>query len=160
MKTRNIGIKVTAPKNGCTDSKCPFHGNCKLRGRVVKGVVLGKDTHRTATIEQNYRVAVPKYGRTEVRRTKIHVHNPSCIDANVGDIVQIAETRPLSKTKNFVIVKNVGKEKGFIEKLEARKEAKVKEEPEKEQKVEKAEGESEESPNDKTQQETSKKGED
>ena len=114
-------------KEKCEDKKCPFHGNVKPRGRVLKGTVLAKDTHRTATIERRYSIFIPKYERSETRISKIHVHNPSCIDAEIGDIVLIAETRPLSKTKNFVIIKKIGKEKGFAVKLEAREEAKVEE---------------------------------
>ncbi len=125
MKAKNIGIDVKAPKKACEDKKCPFHGNVKPRGKIFTGVVLAKDAHKTATIEWSYSIAVPKYERTETRRTKIHAHNPSCIDADVADVVRIAETRPLSKTKTFVIVENLGKKKGFIEELSAREEATV-----------------------------------
>ena len=124
MKARNIGIKVKQPSKSCEDNKCPFHGAVKVRGRTFTGVVVAKDTHKTATVEWSYRVSVPKYERTETRRTKIHVHNPPCINAEIWDIVKIAETRPLSKTKNFVIIENLGKEKGFEEKLGAIEEAK------------------------------------
>ena len=120
-------MKKSKTNKECSDKKCPFHGDIKLRGRTFTGVVLAKDAHRTATIEWSYPVLVPKYERNEIRRTKIHVHNPECVDANIGDIVKVSETRPLSKTKNFVIIKNLGKEKGFMEKIEAREEAKVKE---------------------------------
>lgn len=134
--TKNIGIGVEPPKKGCNDRKCPFHGEFAPRGKVFLGTVLAKDTHRTATVEWDYSVAVPKYERTERRRTKIRVHNPECIDASVGDIVRISETRPISKTKNFVIIENMGKEKGFIQKMEAREEAKVKDKPEEEPEAE------------------------
>lgn len=126
-KPKNIGISAKAPEKTCTDKKCPFHGGLKLRGRIFTGVVLAKDTHRTATIEWSYSVLVPKYERREPRRTKIRVHNPPCIDANIGDMVRVSETKPLSKTKNFVIIENLGKKKGFIEEMEAREESKVKE---------------------------------
>ena len=36
--------------------------------------------------------------------SRITAHNPPCIDAKTGDKVKIAECRPLSKTKNFVVV--------------------------------------------------------
>ena len=124
MKARNIGIKVKQPSKSCEDSKCPFHGDIKVRGRTFTGVIIAKDVHKTATVEWSYKASIPKYERTETRRTKIHVHNPPCINAEVGDVVRIAETRPLSKTKNFVIIENLGKEKGFEEKLEAIEEAK------------------------------------
>lgn len=136
--TKNIGIDVAAPKSECEDKKCPFHGKIKLRGRIFTGVVLAKDTHRTATIEWTYPILVPKYERSETRRTKIHVHNPSCMDANVGDLVKVSETRPLSKTKNFVIIENRGKKKGFMGELEARESATVEGEKKSEKELKKA----------------------
>ncbi len=111
------------PKEVCNDSKCPFHGTTRIRGRSFTGTVVKRDAHRTATVEWGYMIKVPKYERSEKRRTKVHVHNPSCINAEIGDVVKIAETRPLSKTKNFVIVEKYGKEKGFERKAEAKAEA-------------------------------------
>ncbi len=153
QKIKNIGINVKPPKNECEDKKCPFHGNLKPRGRIFTGVVLAKDAHRTATIEWSYSIPIPKYERSETRRTKVHAHNPSCINAEVGNIVRIAETRALSKTKNFVIIENLGKKKGFIEELAAREEATVEgeekpepkgESPKKEELVEEVKEEKEE----------------
>jgi len=143
-----------AKEKKCTDKKCPFHGNIKLRGKSFVGVVLAKDTHKTATVEWDYPIVIPKYERSETRRTKIHVHNPSCIDANVGDIVKIHETRPLSKTKKFVIIENLGKKKGFIEEMAAREEATVEGEtkPETKEKGEKESEEEKESKEEKEQQ--------
>ena len=137
-QTKNIGMNVKPPKKECEDKNCPFHGNVKPRGKIFIGTVLAKDTHKTATVEWTYSIMIPKYERSETRRTKIRVHNPSCIDAHVGDMVKIAETRPLSKTKNFVIIENIGKEKGFIQKMEAREESKfIEEEKQAEEEAEK-----------------------
>lgn len=138
-QTKNIGIDVKPPKEKCEDKKCPFHGNIKPRGRIFTGVILTKDTHRTATIEWTYPILVPKYERSETRRTKIHVHNPACIDADIGDIVKVSETKPLSKTKNFVIIENMGKKKGFIEEMAAREEATVEGETKSEKELKKSE---------------------
>jgi small subunit ribosomal protein S17 len=44
-----------------------------------------------------------------MRRTRVKAHNPESIDAKEGDTVRIAETRPLSKTKNFVVIEIVKK---------------------------------------------------
>lgn len=123
-KARNIGLGVKQPTKGCNDMKCPFHGDVRLRGRQFTGTVISKDTHGSATVEWSYKMDVPKYERKETRRTKVHVHNSPCINAEVGDVVKIAETRQLSKTKNFVIIEKLGKEKGFEEKMEAKEEAK------------------------------------
>jgi len=47
---------------------------------------------------------MPKFERFEKRQAKIHAHNPPCINAKEGDRVKIAECRPLSKTKAYVVV--------------------------------------------------------
>ena len=41
------------------------------------------------------------------KRTRLHAHNPSCIDAKEGDTVKIMECRPLSKTKKFVVIEKI-----------------------------------------------------
>ena len=53
------------------------------------------------------------------------VHNPDCINAKEGDLVGVVECRPLSKTKNFVIIRKLGVEKGFKGKMEAREASKI-----------------------------------
>ena len=111
MKVKNIGIKVTPPKKTCNDVKCPFHGKIGVRGRIFTGEVISKDLDNTATVIWTRKHLIPKYERSETRRTKIRVHNPECINAEIKDIVKIAETRPLSKTKHFVIIEKVDKEK-------------------------------------------------
>jgi len=113
-----------ASEDNCKDKNCPFHGNLTPRGKNFTGVIIAKDTHKTATIEWNYRLFIPKYERSETRRTRIRVHNPSCINAGIGDVVNVVQTRPLSKTKNFVITENLGKEKRFGKKIEAKEESK------------------------------------
>lgn len=123
-KSKNIGIKVNPPKKECKDKKCPFHGDLSVRGRVFTGILIKKDVHRSATVEWARRVHIPKYERYEKKRTKIHVHNPPCIDAKEGDNVKIMECKPISKTKNFVIVEYLGKQFGFEQMEEAREEAK------------------------------------
>ncbi|MEW5897040.1 MAG: 30S ribosomal protein S17, partial [Nanoarchaeota archaeon] len=63
-----------------------------------------KDTNKSATIEWLRPFYVPKYERFEIRRSRLRVHNPPCIDAQVGQSVLVARTRSLSKTKNHVIL--------------------------------------------------------
>ncbi len=124
QKSKNIGIKVNPPTKECADKKCPFHGELRVRGRSFEGIVLKKDVHRSATVEWGRTIKIPKYERYEKKRTKIHVHNPPCIDAKEGDKVKIMECKPISKTKNFVIVENFGKQFGFEQMEEAREESK------------------------------------
>lgn len=109
-KSKNIGIKVKSPEKTCDDRHCPFHGSLKARGRIFTASVIAAKSNKSATVEWERRVIIKKYERYEKRRTKIRVHNPSCIDAKEGDFVKIAECRPISKTKKFVIIEKTGKE--------------------------------------------------
>ena len=102
---KTIGIDVkNKPKNKCEDSNCPFHGTISLHGRIFTGVVVADKMHKTITVAWERRVKVHKYERYEKRYSKVKAHNPECIDAKLGDKVRIMETRPLSKTKNFVVI--------------------------------------------------------
>ena len=81
-----------------------------LRGRTFVGKVISAKAQKTATVEWERRLYIQKYQRYEKRRTRVHVHNPPEIDAVQGDIVKIMETRPISKTKNFIIIEKINKE--------------------------------------------------
>jgi len=111
----NIGVEVkNVPKEVCKDPNCPFHGNISLHGRVFTGVVVSDKMHKSVTISWERRIHVPKFERYSKRYSKISAHNPECINAKTGDIVRAMETRPISKTKNFVVIeilKKAGNEK-------------------------------------------------
>ena len=123
--SKNIGIKIKLPRKSCNDNSCPFHGRLKCRGKIFTGVVVSTKMQKTATVEFARQYYLPKYERYEKRRTRIKAHNPNCINAKDGDIVRISECRSLSKTKNFVVIENLGKEKGFEERREALEESKT-----------------------------------
>lgn len=127
MKKATDSKKNEKAGDSCNDKLCPFHGKLSLRGRSFMGEVISAKMQKTATVQWERRHFLPKYERYERRKTRLHAHNPACISAREGDIVKIAETRPVSKTKSFVIIERVGFVKGFKEKQEALEEAKVKE---------------------------------
>jgi small subunit ribosomal protein S17 len=101
---RDIGIKAQPPEQSCEDSKCPWHGTLPVRGRVVEGRVVSTKAQRTAIIERDYLHFIPKYERYERRHSRIIAYKPDCIDVKTGNKVLIAECRPLSKTKRFVVI--------------------------------------------------------
>ena len=101
---KNIGIPVKPPEKECNDEKCPWHGKLSVRGRVFQGNVKSAKTHGTVIVEWGYHRFVKKYERYERRKSRVVAHNPECIRAKEGDDVVIAECRPLSKTKRFVVV--------------------------------------------------------
>jgi small subunit ribosomal protein S17 len=101
---KDIGLNVVAPTAECQDPNCPFHGTLSVRGQILEGKVVSSKMDKTVVVEREYLKKNTKYDRYEKRRSKIHAHNPPCINAKDGDKVTIMECRPLSKTKTFVIV--------------------------------------------------------
>lgn len=142
---KSIGRNVDFPKQKCNDENCPFHGNLKCRGRIFLGTVISSKMHKTVVVEWYRTVYLPKYERYEKKRTKIKAHNSACLNAKEGDVVKISECRPLSKTKNFVVIQVIGKETGFIERRGALEEGKFKETKKEELNKEKEEVQKDES---------------
>jgi small subunit ribosomal protein S17 len=103
---KDIGLDVPEPSKECNDVNCPFHGSLSVRGQILVGTVVSDKMDKTVVIQQRREKLINKYQRYEKRQSKIHAHNPPCINAKVGDIVTIAECRPLSKTKSYVVVKS------------------------------------------------------
>ena len=79
------------------------------RGRKFTGIVISDKMSKTVTVEWERRKFIKKYERYEKRRTRIKAHNPEELDAEKGDVVMIEETRPISKTKNFLVTKIIKK---------------------------------------------------
>ena len=115
------------------DSKESSLSGLSLRGRVFVGTAISSKMQKTVTVEWERKNYMKKYERYEKRRSRVKAHNPDSMNAQEGDIVKIMECRPLSKTKNFVVIQILGKEEGFQEKVEAREESKAKKEKNKEE---------------------------
>ena len=71
------------------------------KGRV--GVVVSDRADKTLTVKVERRFAHPLYGKQVGRSTKYRVHDENN-EFQVGDVVRITETRPLSKTKRWRVV--------------------------------------------------------
>ncbi|MEM0361683.1 MAG: 30S ribosomal protein S17 [Sulfolobales archaeon] len=106
-KTNNIGIihsGLNPPQSTCNDPACPWHGHIKVRGLILEGTVIKSKMDKTVVVEREYTVYSKKYMRYERRRSRIHAHNPPCINAKEGDVVVIGETRPISKSVSKVVL--------------------------------------------------------
>jgi ribosomal protein S17 len=77
----------------------------RTHGRTFTGTVVSDRMARTVTVAWERRHYVPKFQRYERRYSKVKAHNPPEIDAKAGEKVTIMETRPISKTKHFIIIK-------------------------------------------------------
>ena len=76
--------------------------------RVAVGVVTSDKMQKTRRVEIPRLVKHARYGKYIRRRTICHVHDENN-EAHMGDTVEIMETRPLSKTKNWRLVRIVTK---------------------------------------------------
>ena len=101
VETKKVVAKTEVK---CEDRNCTVHGNNKARGRIFEGKVIRAKTAKTITVEWPRKHYLSKYERFEKRRSKVKAHNAPCINAKEGDMVRIAECRPLSKSKNFVVL--------------------------------------------------------
>jgi len=81
-----------------------------VRGQILEGIVTSEKAERTITVERSFYKFITKYERYEKRKSKIKAHKPDCLEVKIGDSVKIAECRPLSKTKHFVLVEVKGEE--------------------------------------------------
>ncbi len=77
--------------------------NTENNGKVLKGVVVSDKMDKTRVVEVKRYVKHPKYQKyqTLAKRYKAHDENNTY---KMGDIVMIAETRPISRDKSFAIV--------------------------------------------------------
>ncbi|MCX5659093.1 MAG: 30S ribosomal protein S17 [Planctomycetota bacterium] len=85
----------------------------ELHGTKV-GVVISDKRVKTRTVAVEYQVRHPKYGKYLKRRSTYHVHDETN-ESRLGDRVEIANCRPVSKTKSWRLVRVVEKTVGQLE---------------------------------------------
>lgn len=78
------------------------------RGRTFVGKVISNKMSKTVTVEWERKKYITKYQRYEKRRTRVKAHDE--FNCKIGAIVEIVETRPISKTKNFLVTRIISSE--------------------------------------------------
>lgn len=76
--------------------------------RVLTGRVVSDKMDKTVTVLVERKVKHPLYGKVMVRSKKYHAHDETNEVAE-GDLVEISETRPISKTKAWKVARLVEK---------------------------------------------------
>ncbi len=76
--------------------------------KTVRGKVISRSGDKSIKVELNFRVPHPVYGKLVRRTTRLGVHDEKN-EAGIGDLVEVAECRPMSKTKSWRLVKIVQK---------------------------------------------------
>ena len=74
------------------------------RTRTVNGKVISNKADKTITVLVERKEKHPIYGKFITRSTKLHAHD-ELNECQMGDLVTIAESRPLSKSKSWTLVK-------------------------------------------------------
>jgi small subunit ribosomal protein S17 len=70
------------------------------------GVVESDRRDKTRKVVVRFQARHPKYGKFIKRRTILHVHDESN-ESRMGDVVEVAQCRPISKTKSWRLVRVV-----------------------------------------------------
>ena len=94
--------------NSTTVNNCPMEAR-KLR-KTRQGVVLSNKMDKTIIVAAKFKEKHPIYGKFISKTKKYYAHDEKN-EVNLGDIVQIMETRPLSKLKRWRVVKIVERAK-------------------------------------------------
>jgi small subunit ribosomal protein S17 len=76
----------------------------ETKQRNLVGTVASISGNMSIRVVIDYKVKHPKYGKYIKRTMKIAVHDP-LNQSRVGDLVEIKECRPYSKTKSWRLVK-------------------------------------------------------
>ena len=81
----------------------------KLR-KERQGVVFSNKMDKTITVAVKWKEKHPIYGKFVNKTKKFHAHDEKN-ECNIGDVVKIMETRPLSKTKRWRLVQIIERAK-------------------------------------------------
>jgi small subunit ribosomal protein S17 len=76
--------------------------------RTLIGKVVSDKRERTVTVLVERRVKHPIYDKIVIRSSKYHAHDEKG-EYKMGDLIEITESRPISKSKNWVVTRLVEK---------------------------------------------------
>ena len=74
--------------------------------RVLQGKVVSNKMDKTVVVEVERRVLHPKYKKFMKKNARYHAHDENN-EYEVNDVVQIQESRPLSKLKRWNVIKRL-----------------------------------------------------
>jgi len=100
-----MNAAATPPASAGTEPKARTANQRKLVGRVVSNKM-----QKTVVVRVERRVTHPAFGKIVTRSSKLHAHVAEGAFQE-GDLVEIAECRPMSKTKSWRVTRLVEKSK-------------------------------------------------
>ena len=105
-KTKQATVKTAAKK--APVKAAPVKAVAKKIERTVTGKVTSNKMDKTITVLVERKVKHPLYGKYINQSNKFHAHDEKN-EINEGDVVQITEHKPISKSKSWVVTKVVSK---------------------------------------------------
>ncbi|UAJ64927.1 30S ribosomal protein S17 [Candidatus Schneideria nysicola] len=79
---------------------------------TLQGRVISNKMEKSLVVAVERLVKHSIYGKFIRRTTKLHVHDPKQ-ESNVGDMIEIGECRPISKTKSWKLIRIIEKTKSL-----------------------------------------------
>ncbi|WP_226856637.1 30S ribosomal protein S17 [Buchnera aphidicola] len=76
--------------------------------RTLQGRVIGDKMHKSAVVSIERFVKHAIYKKFVKKTTKLHIHDEKN-ECSIGDLIEIRESRPISKTKSWVLVRIIEK---------------------------------------------------
>jgi len=115
-KTKEAPVKTVAkkapvkaaPVKAAPVKAAPVKTVAKKIVRTVTGKVTSNKMDKTITVLVERKVKHPLYGKYINQSNKFHAHDEKN-EINEGDVVQITEHKPISKSKSWVVTKVVSK---------------------------------------------------
>jgi len=86
----------------------PEQTQARARRHILQGVVVSDKMDKTRSVDVVRRVRDPFYDKVTTRHSRLYVHDKRN-ESKCGDLVEVAETRPLSKRKRWRLVRIVQK---------------------------------------------------
>ena len=86
------------------DNKLFMDTKIKKLNKVLKGVVTSDKMDKTIVVEVTRFVEHKKYGK-RIKKTKKYKAHDETNSKKIGDVVEIEETKPMSKDKHFKVIK-------------------------------------------------------
>jgi small subunit ribosomal protein S17 len=100
---------MNADVTPATDSAAPAAPAPRAKNpRTLIGKVVSDKRSKTITVLIERRTKHELYGKIVARSSKYHAHDEKG-EYKMGDVVEIAESRPISKTKSWVVTRLVQK---------------------------------------------------
>lgn len=79
--------------------------------KTARGIVMSNKMDKTLVVQVNRKVRHPVYEKFVSKKTKLYAHDDQG-EAKVGDVVEIVQTRPMSKLKRWRLLRIVQKANG------------------------------------------------